>query len=191
MAVVHPDTGQRCADGEVGEVWLRGAHVTAGYWGGQDTGAFGTLDGQRWLRSGDLGLQLAGELYLCSRLKDLIILKGRNLHPHDLEAAVAAAHPAFDATGGAAFTVDTPTGERLVMLQELTREARHAASGDAAAALRDAARAALSREFDVQLHDIVFLPPLALPRTSSGKVRRRACHSLYLDRQAGRTPTLP
>jgi acyl-CoA synthetase (AMP-forming)/AMP-acid ligase II len=188
VRIVDPDRGVALPENRIGEICLAGPHLLAGYWGGDGPAPLGDkqwtdpADGRAWFRSGDLGFLREGELHVCGRLKDLVIVAGRNLFPQDLEALVEASHEAFERNASAAFTIDVGTQERLVMLQEIRRDHRHRfdeAEG------RAQARAALAQEFEVALHDIVFVPALTLPKTSSGKIMRRACRQWYLDAKRG------
>jgi len=192
--VVVVDGAQRpVAAGEVGELWLHGPSVGTGYWGDRSDGGdgggggdgpdgggavFGARlpgDARRFLRSGDLGFVHDGALYLTGRLRDLIILRGRNVAPQDLEHCAAGAHPALAAGGCAAFTVERDgheDGAALVLAAELDRAQRHRLDADAVFA---ALRAALQREHGVQAAAIVLVRPQSLPRTPSGKLRRHRC----------------
>ncbi len=182
LRIVDPNTRVECADGSVGEIWLSGDNISAGYWNkpiineeifgahiaGSDAGPF--------LRTGDLGFVLDGELYIAGRRKDVIIIKGRNLYPQDIELAVESSHPAFAPGGGAAFAIDKGGEERVVVAHEVRRAAARRASYDE---LLVAARRAVAREFDVTLLDLVVIPQATIPKTSSGKVRRHQCRELY------------
>ncbi|MFL6127954.1 MAG: beta-ketoacyl synthase N-terminal-like domain-containing protein [Mycobacteriales bacterium] len=178
VRIVAPDTGVPVPADRVGEIWLASPSVAGGYWRRpEETVATfgGTVPGEeprRWLRTGDLGfLTPDGELCVTGRLKDLVILRGRNLYPQDLERTVEEAHPAFRPGCGAAFPVDEDGQERLVVVQEVR-------DGDAerldVAAAGGAAAAALAEEHDAALETLVLIPARRLPKTSSGKVARRA-----------------
>ncbi|MEA2663192.1 MAG: hypothetical protein QOI11_136, partial [Candidatus Eremiobacteraeota bacterium] len=183
LRIVHPWTNEELAEGEIGEIWVHGSNVTAGYWEKPDANerAFRTLrsapSGRRYFRTGDLGFVLAGELYVSGRLKDVIILKGRNVYPQDVELAVERAHPAFQPGGTAAFAVEHADEDRLVVVQEVKRTHRDPAELDDFVA---AARAAVAREFEIMAHDVVLVRPLSIPKTSSGKIRRQQCRQQYV-----------
>jgi acyl-CoA synthetase (AMP-forming)/AMP-acid ligase II len=147
--------------GEVGEILVDGPSVAAGYWGQPDR------DGP--LRTGDLGFIHEGELYVAGRLKDLIIVDGRNYYPHDLEASAERAHAVVRPGAAAAFGVADAHGERVVVMVEAV-----------GAEVGPAVRRAIAAEHEVEVAEVVLLPPGQLPRTSSGKVRRGACRELYL-----------
>ena len=183
VAIVDPETHVARANGEIGEIWVRGPGIAAGYWqrpevtsevfGGQLAGG----ENARYLRTGDLGFVRAGELFITGRLKDLIIIRGANHYPQDIEWTVERCHPAFRAGCGAAFSVDTEAGEQLVVVFELERE--HVRSGDQAE-LAQIARQAVTAEHDLNLHTLVLIKTGTVPRTTSGKIQRRQCREEFL-----------
>jgi len=190
LLVVDPESRQPCPPGRVGEIWVRGPSVARGYWRrpeetehtfgarlAEGAGADGVDPAGQggYLRTGDLGFLHAGELFVTGRLKDLIIVRGRNLYPQDIELSAERAHPALRVGCGAAFSVEVDGEERLIVVQELDRRGEAAAS-DAAEAIRQAVAA----EHEVPPHEVVLIRAGSLPKTSSGKVQRRACRSLYL-----------
>jgi acyl-CoA synthetase (AMP-forming)/AMP-acid ligase II len=182
VVIVDPQTNLSLPPGRVGEVWVRGPQVAHGYWGnpaatrdvfhgrlaGQDEGPF--------LRTGDLGFLRDGELFVTGRLKDLIIVDGRNHYPQDFEWTVERSHPALRPHGGAAFAVERDNAERLVVVHELERHGLGVPREEILAA----ARKAVAAEHDVALFDLQLLRPGSLPKTSSGKVQRSLCRDLYL-----------
>ncbi|KPI15360.1 Long-chain-fatty-acid--CoA ligase, 6-deoxyerythronolide-B synthase [Actinobacteria bacterium OK074] len=183
LLVVDPDTGLICPDNTEGELWVRGATVASGYWNQPEETArtFGAhlADGRGpFLRTGDLGALADGEVYVTGRLKDLIIVRGRNLHPQDIELTAARSHPGLAPERGAAFPVDSGGQERLVVVHEVARERRTDTDPQEIVA---AVRQAVTEEHDVELGAVVLLRSAALPITSSGKVRRRHCKQLYLN----------
>ncbi|WP_103338880.1 fatty acyl-AMP ligase [Amycolatopsis sp. CA-126428] len=168
--------GREQPEGLVGEIWVHGPNVATGYWGRGDATAFGAeLDGLAgWLRTGDLGVVHRGDLYVTGRLKDLIVIDGRNFHPQDIEAAAAEAHPAIRRDRVAAFGVADSGGEGAVVVAE---RARGADADD-----REVTRAvlrAVSREHGLTLRAVRLVPSGGLPRTSSGKVARSAAKARY------------
>jgi acyl-CoA synthetase (AMP-forming)/AMP-acid ligase II/acyl carrier protein len=180
--IVHPETLAPCGPGAVGEVWVAGPSVARGYWEQPEATrlAFGarlagTGEGP-FLRTGDLGfLDGRGELFVTGRLKDLIILRGRNLYPQDLERSAERAHPDLAPGGGAAFSFEDGGRERLAVAYELVPRRQP----DVAAAA-EAVRRALAEEHEAELSAFVLLKLGGLPKTSSGKVRRQACREAYL-----------
>lgn len=212
LLIVDPAEGLPLADGRVGEVWLAGPSVTAGYWkreelniavfrvieAGEAAGADGAAGTGTYLRTGDLGFLHEGQLYITGRIKDLMIIRGRNLYPQDVEAAVQARFPALRSGCGASFSVTDAEGEeRLVLVQEVERTAlRHLAFGP----LWLQVRAFVAETFGVALHALCFVKPASVPKTSSGKLRRKACkasfeagqiHSLAIYRDGDVDPGAP
>ncbi|MEV7098366.1 fatty acyl-AMP ligase [Amycolatopsis sp. NPDC051045] len=170
--------GQEQPEGVVGEIWVHGPNVANGYWGRGDATAFGAeLDGLGgWLRTGDLGVVHRGDLYVTGRLKDLIVIDGRNFHPQDIEAAAGEAHPAVRRDRVAAFGVTDDEGEGAVVVAECAR----GADADAREVTRAVLRA-VSREHGLTLRAVRLVPSGGLPRTSSGKVARSAAKARYGD----------
>jgi acyl-CoA synthetase (AMP-forming)/AMP-acid ligase II len=184
VAIVDCERATALPEGEVGEIWVSGPAVAAGYWSQRhDAEVFGSaLAGdaaRRWLRTGDLGFVLDGELFVTGRRKDLIILRGRKLHPQDIEQTVRAlAAPRLD--GVAAFALQGSRGEAVAVLAEL-RQARLAdASGDCAD-LADHIRSEVYRRHDIAIDALGFVRPGALARTSSGKLMRFRCRQDFVD----------
>lgn len=183
VLIVDPDTFHPVRDGQIGEVWVRGASIAQGYWQAPDPTrqTFRQSPADRaqpeFLRTGDLGLLWNAELFVAGRLKDLIILRGRNIYPQDIELTVKDSHPAFRTVNGAAFSVDDKEGESIVVVQEIERTARKTTDlGE----LEKSVRQAVWQEHDITLADVVFIAPASLPKTTSGKVQRRLTKSIYL-----------
>ena len=179
VSIVDPETRRECGPGEIGEIWVVGPSVARGYWE-RPTESAATFGAHRadgagpFLRTGDLGFFDDGQLYIAGRLKDLIIIRGRNLAPDDVERVVEQAHPAVRVGCGAAFTVEDDAGEHLVVACE-------AAPGDAGpAAVVDAIRDAVAATFGLALHAVCLLEPRTVPKTSSGKIQRHACRRGFL-----------
>ncbi len=183
--IVDPATGRPCADDEVGEIWLAGGSVANGYWGnaGETAQTFNAFlaDGRGpFLRTGDLGFHLDGELFVSGRLKDLIVIRGRNHYPEDIEAAVQDSHDALLRGRGAAFsiTLDSDPGEQLVVVQEVDRyRVGEIDTDDVIAAIRTA----VTEHHEIQPRTIVLTEPSTIPTTSSGKIRRSRCRQRFLD----------
>jgi amino acid adenylation domain-containing protein/non-ribosomal peptide synthase protein (TIGR01720 family) len=174
IEIVDTETFTRCE--AVGEIWVHGPGVAAGYWNQpEETEAkfharLAGASGKTYLRTGDLGFVRDGELFVTGRVKDLIIIRGRNLYPHDLELAVEQCHEALRAGGGAAFSLEVEDEERLVVVQEL--EPRRRADSDT---LLELIRQTLADEFEVQPYAILLVKAGSVPKTSSGKIQRGAC----------------
>ncbi|HXO19478.1 MAG TPA: amino acid adenylation domain-containing protein, partial [Thermoanaerobaculia bacterium] len=181
LTIVDPETLAPSAGGVVGEIWVGGRSVALGYWGRSEESreTFGACiagSGEGpFLRTGDLGFLADGELFVTGRIKDLVILRGRNHYPQDIEVTAARSHPALRPGCCAAFAVDGTAGEELVVVQEI---ARHRETDAAAAA--EAIRAEIVAEHDVAPADVVLVPAGTIPKTSSGKIQRAACRRRYL-----------
>ncbi|MEV6032879.1 amino acid adenylation domain-containing protein [Nonomuraea sp. NPDC052116] len=178
VAVVDPLTRRPCAPGTVGEIWVTGPTVAAGYWSDEQATkdtfeARVPGDERAWLRTGDLGFLDRGELYVAGRVKDLIVVRGANHYPQDIETTAEQARPSLPRGRGAAFALDDGRREGVVLVQE-------AAPGEDLAAAGDAIRAAVSHVHGLALAEVVFVRPGGIPRTSSGKIRRRECRDRYL-----------
>ncbi len=178
--IVDPDAGAPAPEGRTGEIWVSGPSVALGYWNRAEESERvfrARLPGreERFLRTGDLGFQREGEIFVTGRLKDLIIIRGRNLHPQDLERTAEASHPALRPGAGAAFAVEAAGEERLVIVHEVDRHS----PGEGREVL-DALRSAILDAHDVAPFAVALVRPGGVPRTSSGKVRRSACRSTFL-----------
>ncbi|MBN9687585.1 MULTISPECIES: fatty acyl-AMP ligase [unclassified Corallococcus] len=181
LRIVEPETGQVLPPGEVGEVWVKGPSVAKGYWRREEESArvfqARTAQGDGpYLRTGDLGFLDDGELYVTGRQKDLIIVRGRNLYPQDLESVVEESHPALRPGCGVAFGVEVDGEEHLVVVQEV--DARKW-DGEVAPVL-GAIRGRLATVHEVRPRAVVLIEPGSLPKTSSGKVQRRATREAFL-----------
>jgi acyl-CoA synthetase (AMP-forming)/AMP-acid ligase II/acyl carrier protein len=183
VVIVDPESGEPCQAEQVGEIWASGPSVAHGYWNrsAETTATFQArlADGRGpFLRTGDLGCILDGELVIVGRLKDLIIVRGQNHYPDDIEATVQECHPVLLRHRGAAFAADPDgAGERLVLVQEVDRHgARDADLDDVLGRIR----IAVTEAHDVQVAEILLVRPLSVPTTSSGKIRRSACRDRYL-----------
>ncbi len=186
IAIVDPDSRRRLGADEIGEIWVAGRNVAQGYWANPTATdeAFGaTIAGESeaiWLRTGDLGfLDAAGEVFVTGRIKDIIIIRGANHYPQDIEHTVETAHPALAAHGGAAFAViDEHGDERLVVIQEIERSQRHHAEP---AELVARIREAVVSEHDIVPFAVTLLRPGALPKTTSGKTQRVQSRRLWFE----------
>jgi fatty acid CoA ligase FadD21 len=186
VRIVDVDTNRQCSQDVVGEIWVHGDNVAAGYWSRSPEaqrcfGATlvdpspGTADGP-WLRTGDVGFISDGELFIVGRIKDLLIVRGRNHYPEDIEATVQ------EITGGrvAAISVPVNNSEKLVTVIEVKKrgnsgvEAMHWLSG-----VKSDITSAISNAHGLNVGDLVLVPPGSIPITTSGKIRRAACVEQY------------
>ncbi|MFR9676972.1 AMP-binding protein, partial [Streptomyces sp. TR06-5] len=182
LLIVDPETRQKCPPDRVGEVWISGAVVMDGYWRRTvETGAafHGVLaeGGRHHLRTGDLGFLHEGELVICGRLKELVIVRGRNLHPQDIELTCRQTRPSLAQVPNAAFSVEEDDEERLVVVQGVDG-ATLAATEDPEALAAEIGRA-VTAAHEVDVHAVVLVHPDQVPRTGSGKVRRAACRTAW------------
>ncbi len=179
LRIVDPQTLRPCAADRVGEIWVSGPNVAAGYWENPAATAAtfpATAEG-RFLRTGDLGFLAGGELFITGRHKDLIIVRGRNYYPQDIELVAESAHPGLRHGSSAAFTLARGGNEELVLVQEVERVARRAIDRAEAAA---AIRRAVFEEFELTVNEVVLVPPAGVPKTSSGKIRRAETRRRFL-----------
>ena len=199
VVIVDPETRKRCAPDEIGEIWVSGPSVARGYWNrpeesastfqahlqGGDSGSGAAEDEAQgengpFLRTGDLGFldsSHGGELVITGRLKDLIIIRGNNHYPQDVERSVELSHPALRAGCGVAFSIDVGSEERLVVVQEVDQ----APGLDLSQVLADI-RQAIADGHGIEAYAIALVPPNGILKTSSGKLRRRACREQFLDK---------
>jgi acyl-CoA synthetase (AMP-forming)/AMP-acid ligase II len=181
LEIVDSDRKLPCAKGTVGEIWVRGPSVARGYWGNKASEAFGRQiegrEGSVWLRTGDLGIRSDdGELYVTGRIKDLLIIAGRNVYPDDVERSVEAAHSAIRMGGVAAFGFEDKGEERLGVAIEIAAQKLGSKRGEIVAAVKKA----VAEDHELSLREVLFLEPGEFPRTSSGKVQRGACREIFL-----------
>ncbi|KQW16638.1 fatty acyl-AMP ligase [Streptomyces sp. Root369] len=184
--IVEPATGRALPQGSVGEIWLRGELVVNGYW--RNPGATEATFGNRvsndpddeggWLRTGDLGALVDGELYVTGRIKEMMIVRGRNIYPHDIEHELRRQHEELRDTVGSVVTVPTgadDTEGRLVVIHEVRRRA----VDEELARLAASMRTTVAREFGLRADSVLLLRRGAVRRTTSGKVQRSAMRALY------------
>ncbi|HUD37175.1 MAG TPA: amino acid adenylation domain-containing protein [Streptosporangiaceae bacterium] len=182
VLVVDPQTRQRCRPRTIGEVWVTGPSVAQGYWQreAESARAFGAhLAGTRspaYLRTGDLGFMHRSGLFVTGRIKDLMVIRGRNHYPSDLEDTAGRSHPKLKPARAAAFTVDDGSQELAVLVHEVVK----GFGPDDAAAVVKAIQAAMSTEHGLRLHEIVLVRPGSIPRTTSGKIMRSGCRDKWL-----------
>ncbi len=182
VLLVDPASGLRCGNDEVGEIWVRGGSVAAGYWAQaeatRETFAAETAapTAGPFLRTGDLGLFSGGELFVTGRIKDLIILAGRNHYPQDIELCVEACHPALRPSGAAAFAIDAHGAERLIVVCEIQYGHQ-----DEAPLVIGSVQKAVAVQYRIFTDAIVLVKPGTMTKTSSGKVQRRECRQRFLE----------
>jgi len=196
VLVVDPATGKRAADDEVGEIFVSGPSVGAGYWNAPEATAetFGACVPDhprlRFLRTGDLGFVHDGQLFITGRAKDVVIIAAANHYPQDIESTVDASHPAVREFFCCAFAIDDGERERLVVLAEISPEylTGSADSGPSPAGvsvsateIRRTIRRAVKAHHRVRVHDVILVEPGSLPFTTNGKLRRRECRDRYLN----------
>lgn len=184
VRIVDPQSMMPCAPNAIGEIWVKGPGIGEGYWNKPEENARvfnGKLDGteEKFLRTGDLGFMHGQELFVTGRLKDLIIIRGTNHYPQDIEAAAAASHMSLLAGCGAAFSVEIGSEERLVIVQEIDRSWRN---GDLDLVVKNV-RTAITDYFELQPYSIVLISPGSICRTSSGKIQRHACKQEFINDQ--------
>jgi acyl-CoA synthetase (AMP-forming)/AMP-acid ligase II/thioesterase domain-containing protein len=183
VRIVDEQSRRECADDHIGEIWVTGPSVARGYWNNPeetDRTFHARLSNEPaagpFLRTGDLGFVRDGELVVTGRLKDLIIVGGRNVHPQDLEHVAENSHPALAPGRGAAFSIPVGHEESVVVAQELRRSALDA---DVQAVIR-AIRGAVAQKLETPVDIVLLLPPGTITKTSSGKVQRGACRDSYV-----------
>lgn len=192
IVIADPETHELCPPNQVGEVWVSGPGVARGYWRRPDESreAFhaylSDTGAGPFLRTGDLGFVHNTELYLVGRLKDLIILEGRNHHPQDIEHTIEQANLPLRPGCCIAFSVEVNDSESLVVVAEVDPKRITASAQDdissgptAALAIARGIRAAIARRHQISVHDVVLLQAGSVPKTSSGKPRRHVCRAEY------------
>jgi acyl-CoA synthetase (AMP-forming)/AMP-acid ligase II len=194
LVIVDPTTRIACPPGRVGEIWLAGPSVTHGYWNDATRnehtfqGTLADTGAGPFLRTGDLGFVHDGELFVTGRLKDVVIIRGRNHYAEDIEHTVERCNPFLRKGCGAAFSVDVDGAERIVIVQEV----RHDALGGADLRIVvDDIREAVTGKHGICPHAIALVLPGTIPKTSSGKIQRHACRAKYLDQTLALSSAVP
>ncbi|MDJ0843725.1 fatty acyl-AMP ligase [Crocosphaera sp.] len=199
VKIVNPDTLIECDDHQVGEIWVSGPSVAQGYWQQpqktEETFNAYLSDTQEgpFLRTGDLGfLSSDKELFVTGRLKDVIIIRGRNHYPQDIELTVEQSHPALREGCGAAFVLGDVGNERLIIVQEIERTYLRKLNQ---IEVKRAIREAVAKHHGLQAHEIMLIRTATIPKTSSGKIQRYRCKEQFLserlDYLASSSPSLP
>lgn len=186
IAVVDPESRARLPADRVGEIWVSGGNVARAYWRNDEAtrdGLNAAIVGEdgAWLRTGDLGfLDEKGELFVTGRIKDLIIIRGINHYPQDIERTVQSLDAALRENCGAAFSVPDESGdEALVIVQEVERTARHTIDREE---IKGRIREAVADSHELSARHIVLIKPGSLPKTTSGKIQRKLARKLWLER---------
>lgn len=193
VKIVHPELKTACLPGQIGEIWVSGPGVAQGYWHRLEVNsrtfhaALSESGEGPFLRTGDLGFLSEGELFITGRIKDVIIIRGRNCYPQDIEATVESAHPAIRLGTSAAFAIEEENEERLVIVAEVDH--RYTPDGQEAgsetlmepATIKKMLREAVAIEHDLQVAHIQLLRVGGIQKTSSGKIQRSACRAKFLD----------
>ncbi|MEY4518855.1 MAG: hypothetical protein RLZZ499_1454 [Cyanobacteriota bacterium] len=183
IAIVNPETLTLCEHDRVGEIWVRGDSVAKGYWNRieetEKTFQACLVENKEksFLRTGDLGfLDDSGELFVTGRLKDLIIIRGRNLYPQDIELTAQRSHDGLRLGSNAAFTVEVDNEERLVVVQELEFRAKPNLEE-----VITAIRQGVTEAHEIEVYGVILIKPGSIPKTSSGKIQRRATRNKFLE----------
>ena len=191
VLIVDPDSRTPCPSDRIGEIWVAGPSIGQGYWNqaeeSEHTFRAEIADGEGpFLRTGDLGFLADGELFITGRIKDLIIIDGSNHYPQDIERTVENSHPALRINGCAAFPVDTGGREQLAIAAEIAprhlprRRRPGAAPGPGLESAVTAIRKAVAEHHNLRVRHVALLRAGAMPKTSSGKIRRRDCRAAFL-----------
>lgn len=181
LRIVDPETLNLCLPDQLGEIWVNGPSVASGYWNNREAtaNAFAAYlaDSKEgpFLRTGDLGFMNDGELYVTGRLKNLIIVDGKNHYPHDLERTLEQAHPAIRPAGCAAFSIAQAGRERIVVIVEI----QHRSEAEPEA-IRSAVRKAIAENHELKVFDIKLALPGSIPKTTSGKIKHFLCKKNYI-----------
>lgn len=186
VKIMNPDTLQPSPDNEIGEIWITGSSVSPGYWNKPEetqltfSGHVPDDPGSQYLRSGDLGFVHEGELFISGRLKDLIIIHGRNIYPQDIEFIAENSHPVLRPNSSAAFSIEDDNEEKLVVVAEVERSAIMGLNADEVC---DNIRENISMEKELTVHAIQLLRTTTIIKTSSGKIQRKACKEAFLQKK--------
>jgi amino acid adenylation domain-containing protein len=183
VRIVDPATLAVRPEGGVGEIWASGPSLGSGYWNKPEVSqkTFVEHDGMRWLRTGDLGFVHGGQLYVAGRIKDMVIVRGHNLYPQDIEREVEREVEAVRKGRVAAFAVDGPEGEGIGLAAEVSRRIQKLVRPEV---LVEALSAAVSEQCGEPLSVVMLLNPGGMPKTTSGKLQRSACRQGWIDRTA-------
>ncbi|MDM8561158.1 aminotransferase class I/II-fold pyridoxal phosphate-dependent enzyme [Candidatus Parabeggiatoa sp. HSG14] len=183
VVIVNQETLMPCASDEVGEIWVSGASIAQGYWNRSNETkytfhAFMQNGEGPFMRTGDLGFLQDEELFVMGRVKDVIIIRGENYYPQDIELTVENSHIALHPSGSAAFSVEIAGEERLVIAQEVKRTAFRKLNVDE---VISAIRQAVAEQYELVVYAVLLLRQATIPKTSSGKIQRQACKTGFLE----------
>lgn len=182
VVVVNTETLRPCAPGEVGEIWVSGPSITQGYWRRPEETEYtfrarlADSNAGPFMRTGDLGFLYNGELFITGRLKDLIIIRGSNHYPQDIERTVERSHAAVRSSCVAAFSVEVRGSEQLVIVAEIERQYLRGNMDEIVSSIRQA----VAEQHELQTYSITLIKPGSILKTSSGKVQRRGCREAFL-----------
>ena len=184
VLIVDPESGRRCAPGQKGEICVSGPNVAQGYWEEPEATAqvfCGHVEGHEgsFLRTGDLGFERDGEIFITGREKNMLIVAGRNIHFEDIEHCVTECIASAAFGRCAAFGIDEGEKEKLIVLVELRKSGRMSAAA-MESDMRSSILAQVTKDFEVPVHEIVFVKPGSIPRTSSGKTQHNHCRDSFL-----------
>ncbi|MEH2324905.1 MAG: AMP-binding protein [Nostoc sp.] len=186
VVIVNPESLTQSPSGQVGEIWVSGPSIAQGYWGRLEETqrtfrAYLTDNGEGpFLRTGDLGFVKDGELFITGRIKDLIVIRGSNHYPQDIELTAEQSHVGLRSGYSAAFAIDENEQERLVIVCEIERSYLRKLDADE---VIQAIRKAVSQEHELEIYAVLLLKTGSIPKTSSGKIQRKACHTQFLNNQ--------
>lgn len=184
IMIVNPDTELPCESHQLGEIWLKGGSVAKGYWKNPEKTqttyqAYLANTGEGpFLRTGDLGFMVDGQLFVTGRMKNMMVIRGMNIYPHDLEATVQRSHPSLSVGNGAAFTVEVNHEEQLVVVQEVERTFRKKINPEEVMAM---IRKEIAVNHGLQVFAMLLVTPGEIPKTSSGKVQHHICRDMFVE----------
>jgi len=182
IIIVDPERQERLVEGAIGEIWVHSPSIACGYWNKPELSEqvfrarLSDSAGHTYLRTGDLGFIRGDELFVTGRIKDLIVIRGLNYYPEDIETSVDRAHARLRAGCGVAFSVDRDDEEQLIVVYEVD-SSRELPATEVIAEIRSA----VADAHQLQAHDVLLVPPGSVPKTSSGKLQRSLSRQLYLE----------
>ncbi|MFZ5880037.1 MAG: fatty acyl-AMP ligase [Chloroflexota bacterium] len=184
IRIVAPDTCLECPPDRVGEIWIQSDSVAQGYWKRPDVSRetfqahLADSGAGPFMRTGDMGFIYNGQIHIAGRIKDMVIIQGRNYYPQDIELTMERCHSALRPSCGAAFALDDGESEHLVVVQEVRREFRKDGNFKEVA---DTIRMAVAKNHGLRVHAVVLIPPSSIHKTTSGKIQRSAVREAFLE----------